>query len=266
MRTFRPVLVILAALAFTTACTSSTSDDGSATGDDANLTELSSADVKVEGKAVDFGASRKYLASPKDKAHIHAVPFAGNVGDTVQAESHSSWAGTLYVLKQVGASYAVVGSEKVAAKKAGSLSVSLRTAGSFFVAFDATAPKTAAKTASTTVTLTLGGAAGGAASPPADSSFVGKLKSTYEEGNADQDFVAIDENKLPAAALKDWKSLNKTWGPDYPPTASTWKFQGKTVYVVENDNDGGMSVNFYDDTGKLLAGGSAGESEDFTWD
>lgn len=229
------------------------------TGDDANLTQLAASDVKVEGKPVELGTSHKYSATIKDKVRIHAVPFAGNAGDAITAESHSTWGGTLYVLKQVGNHYAVVSSTKADPKKAADITITLKTGGDFFIGFEATAPKSAPKSASATVTLKLGGV-----TKVADASFIGKLKSTYESDSNDS-FDQINEADLPAAALKDWKSLNKTWGPDYPPVAYTWTLEGKKLYVVENDNDGGMSISFYDSTGKWTAGGSAGESTDFTW-
>lgn len=262
MHSFRSSLFVvtaLAALAFTPACASS-SDDAAVTGDDANLTQLAASDVKVEGQPVDLGTSRKFSATVKEKVRIHAVPFAGNAGDAITAESHSTWGGTLYVLKKVSTHYAVVMSVHAGAKKAGKLSVTLKTGGDFLLGFEATAPQSATKSASTTVTLKLGGTA----APVGDSSFIGKLKTTYEN-DANDAFDQISEDDLPAAAKKEWTKYNKEWGADYPPVAYTWKLEGKSVYVVEEDTDGGMFISFYDSTGKELTGGSASESGPFIW-
>jgi hypothetical protein len=262
MPSFRTSLVLvtaLAALAFTPACAAS-ADDAAVTGDDANLTQLASSDVKVEGKPVDFGTSRKFSATVKDKVRIHAVPFAGNAGDAVTAESHSTWGGTLYVLKKVSTHYVAVTSVKTTARKRGDLSVTLKTGGDFFLGFEATAPKTATKSASATVTLKLGGTA----APIADSSFLGKLKTTYEN-DANDPFVEINEGDLPAGAKKDWNKYNKDWGGDYPPVAYSWQLEGKTLYVVEEDTDGGMFIDFFDSSGKQITGGSASESGPFIW-
>ena len=264
MHSFRSVLVVtlaLAACAAAPACASHT-DDSAVTGDDANLTQLAASDVKVEGSPIAAGKSRKVSATVKDKVRIHAIPFAGNAGDAVTAESHSTWSGTLYVLKQVGTHFAVVSSVKATAKKPGDLSVTLKTGGDFFIGFEATPPQGAAKSASATVTLKLGGTA----APPAviNGSFVSKLKSEYE-ANSNDAFTEINEDDLPASAKKDWAKLNKEWGPDYPPLAYSWDLEGQTIYAVENDNDGGMSIDFYDSTGKWIAGGGAGESSEFTW-
>lgn len=252
-------LTALAALASTPAC-SSHADDAAVTGDDANLTQLAASDVKVEGKPVDLGTSRKFSATVKDKVRIHAVPFAGNAGDAITAESHSTWGGTLYVLKKVSTHYAVVMSVKASAKKPGDVAVTLETGGDFFLGFEATPPASAAKSASATVTLKLGGTA----APVADASFLGKLKSTYEESSNDA-FDEIDQSDLPATPKKAWAKLNKDWA-DYPPAAYTWTLEGKKVYVVEEDNDGGMSIEFYDSTGKWIAAGSASESGSFIWE
>jgi hypothetical protein len=262
MPSIRSALVLataLAALAFTPACASS-SDDAAVTGDDANLTQLAASDVKVEGKPIDLGASRKFSATVKDKVRLHAVPFAGNAGDAITAESHSTWGGTLYVLKKVGTHFVAIMSVKTAARKPGDLAVTLKTAGDFFLAFEATAPKTATKSASTTVTLKLGGTA----APVVDSSFIGKLKTTYENDSNDA-FDEINEGDLPAGAKKVWNKYNKDWGGDYPPVAYSWKLEGKTVYVVEEDTDGGMSIDFFDSTGKPITSGSASESGPFIW-
>ena len=262
MKPFGSILVTVLALALAAgvpACASS-AEDAAVTGDDANLTQLAAADVKVEGSPVDLGSSRKVSSTVKDKVRIHAIPFAGNAGDAITAESHSAWGGTLDVLKKVSTHFAVVSSVKATAKKPGNITVTLKTGGDFFLGFEATPPQGSAKSASTTVTLKLGGTA---APATADSSFLGKLKSTYESDSNDA-FVEIDENALPAAAKKEWNKQNKDWA-DYPPAAYTWTFEGKTVYVVEEDNDGGMTISFYDSTGKWIAGGGASESGPFDW-
>jgi len=41
---------------------------------------------------------------------------------------------------------------------------------------------------------------------------------------------------------------------------------GKTAYVIQNENDGGMFVNIFDGNGAYVAGGGAGESSEFSWD
>ncbi len=259
MNSYRSFAILIAALALTPACSSSGSDDA-VTGDDANLTQLGASDVKLEGKAVDFGASRKFAVTPKDKARIHAVPFAGNAGDTIKGESHSTWGGTFYVLKKVNSGYVVVANSKVLPKQTGKVDVVLRTAGEFSIGFEAKAPVSARKTASTTVTLKLVGTA----APVTDTSLIGKLKAAYDE-DGDQNLSEINIADIPGTTAKaDFKQLTKDWA-DYPPAAYSWDLDGKTIYAIEESNDGGMSIDFYDDKGKPLVGGSASESGDFIW-
>ncbi|MBF0501578.1 MAG: hypothetical protein HQM09_15675 [Candidatus Riflebacteria bacterium] len=97
----------------------------------------------------------------------------------------------------------------------------------------------------------------------ADAAWVKKIKQYYEDNGAE----GLTENaQLPAAAKADFDKLNKEWGPDYPPEAMELAIDGKTAYFVEDDNDGGIYVDIFDASGKLIAAGSCGESSDFRWD
>jgi len=72
-------------------------------------------------------------------------------------------------------------------------------------------------------------------------------------------------SELPDAAKKQLKQDNHNYGPDYPSSAYKMEVQGKTVFIIQNENDGGMFVNIFDENGKNIAGGSAGESTPFYW-
>lgn len=104
---------------------------------------------------------------------------------------------------------------------------------------------------------------------PNPASWVRAVKGAYEKLNEGNDGVhglpGVEAWELPAGARKQLENDNKAWGPDYPSTAHAMKVQGKTVYIIQNENDGGMFVNIFDENGKKIAGGSCGESGTFGW-
>ena len=71
-------------------------------------------------------------------------------------------------------------------------------------------------------------------------------------------------SELPAAAKKQIQDDKKA-NPGYPSTPYKMTVQGRIVYVIENDNDGGMFVNIYDAGGAFIAYGYNSESSDFAW-
>jgi len=72
-------------------------------------------------------------------------------------------------------------------------------------------------------------------------------------------------SELPAAAQKQLKKDNAQWGPDYLSVPYKMPVQGKTVYVIQNENDGGMFVTIFDANGALVAEGACSESGEFGW-
>lgn len=250
-------VAVVLAVVLSTACGEG---GASQTGDDQNLTEVASKDLKLEKGTMGFGDSRRTSVSKGDK--ILAYPFDGTAGDVINAEVFATTAGTGYLLKEIGAGhYALLASQTQGKTGAVKLDITLRTSGRFYIGFKPNFPVKAAKSQWATAIYRLAG-------QPQDSgsAWLQDLKSAFEEGNANDEFIDISESKLPPAALKAWNKANKDWGPDYPPAACTWAFKGKKVYVVKEENDGGMFISFYDASGKRIAGGSAGESSEFTWD
>lgn len=252
-------LALALGLALATPACGLAAGNHSATGDD-DLTKINASDVKLES-SFSWGDTRTGLVSSDDKKYW-AVSFDGAKGNHVQASVWSSIKGTAYVLKKVGTSYAQVRQTAFGGHDDAKLDVTLTTDGQFFIAFVASFPKTGSKIESVRVSL-------GGKPTSSDAAWLKALKEQYEQDSStsqDGEGTRIDESKLPAAAKRLWNEWNKEYGDDYAPSASLWEFQGKKVYVVEDDNDGGMMIAFFDEQGNELASGSAGESTEFTWD
>jgi hypothetical protein len=76
---------------------------------------------------------------------------------------------------------------------------------------------------------------------------------------------AIPRSALPANAQKAFDELNEGWGPDFTPVTSKIAVDGQTAFLVQDFNDGGMSVDVFDAQGTRVAQGGAGEGEDLGW-
>ena len=72
-------------------------------------------------------------------------------------------------------------------------------------------------------------------------------------------------SELPPGAQKQLAKDNHQWGPDYLSVPYKMPVQGQTVYVIQNENDGGMFVTIFDANGSKVAEGSCSESGDFHW-
>jgi hypothetical protein len=105
--------------------------------------------------------------------------------------------------------------------------------------------------------------------------FKNAVKKEYEKlsgyndlnnGNYTIDQLPIAKvSELPPAAQKQLKKDNAQWGPDYLSVPYKMPVQGKTVYVIQNENDGGMFVTIFDANGSLVAEGACSESGEFGW-
>jgi hypothetical protein len=102
---------------------------------------------------------------------------------------------------------------------------------------------------------------GGAVS---DSKLFADIKQQYEDNGMTG--TDVKRSDLPPAAQKQFDKDMKQWGPDYPPQANKMVIDGKTVYGIEVDNDGGSYANFYDESGKKLASYDCSESGSPTWE
>jgi len=96
-------------------------------------------------------------------------------------------------------------------------------------------------------------------------SWIAKIKTRFEE-SGEQALTEIDRQELPAPAGDQWNTYNKTYGPEYPPTASKLTIDDQTAFFVMECNDGEMYVDVFDTAGKRIAAGSCTESSDFRWD
>jgi hypothetical protein len=104
--------------------------------------------------------------------------------------------------------------------------------------------------------------------PGVSPAFVSAVKKEYESLMAEGMTESLFEAKiseLPAAAQKQLKKDNAQWGPDYLSVAYKMPVHGQTVYVIKNENDGGMFVTIFNANGALVAEGSCSESGDFKW-
>lgn len=70
--------------------------------------------------------------------------------------------------------------------------------------------------------------------------------------------------ELPAAAQEQLKKDLQQWGT--PSKAYKMEVQGQTAFVIQNDNEGGMAVTIFDESGTRVASASMGESGSFSWD
>ena len=70
--------------------------------------------------------------------------------------------------------------------------------------------------------------------------------------------------KLSGGAPREVRSESREFS-DEPPSAYTWVLDGQTTILVEALTDGGDYEDFFDASGALIASGSEGESEDFSW-
>lgn len=71
-------------------------------------------------------------------------------------------------------------------------------------------------------------------------------------------------SELPDAAKKQLKK-DKADYPDSPSAAYKMKVQGKLAFVIQNENEGGMFVNIFDESGRKVASGGCFESGSFAW-
>jgi len=105
-----------------------------------------------------------------------------------------------------------------------------------------------------------------AAAVPA--AFKDAVKKEYERIDSENGISSLPVAKtseLPAAAKKQLAKDNHQWGPDYLSVPYKMPVQGKTVYVIQNENDGGMFVTIFDADGALVAEGACSESGEFGW-
>ena len=73
--------------------------------------------------------------------------------------------------------------------------------------------------------------------------------------------VSSWESELPAAALQQMHEDAAI----YPSKAFKIVYEGRTAYVIENDNSYGLFVNIFDETGRHIAYGGYDENYDFYW-
>jgi hypothetical protein len=103
---------------------------------------------------------------------------------------------------------------------------------------------------------------------PVSAAFTKAAEKTYEkirwEDNNIGSLPVAKPSELPQAAKKQLQD-DKRANPDYPSNPYKMTVQGKMVYAIENDNDGGMFVNIYDADGVFIAYGSCSESGEFSW-
>ena len=100
------------------------------------------------------------------------------------------------------------------------------------------------------------------------SPWVKAVKTAYEKlltNNEVETLPKATAAELPKAALKQQQKDNAQFAPDFPSVAYKLQVQGKTAFVIQNNNDGGMLVNIFDKNGEHIAYGGQSESEDFMW-
>lgn len=224
--------------------------------------------VTVESATLQWGHSAIYGGDQKSVTGVHAFLFAGEAGDAVTAKSSSDTPGTVYILEQTDKAFTVVAKSDVATGSTqGSVSAKLAASGSYAIAYEAKpAPEdpNAFFPASYSVSLTLAGTPSSAANK-----LVVAVRDAWDASTdyaeTEKAFTPVAATKLPAAARAQFDEWNKGMAPDFPSVASTWAIGGSTVYVIENDNDGGMLIAFYDSAGGLIGSGGASEGEDFAW-
>jgi len=259
----RPFSSLIALFLVVSAATGCAANDNASSADPAadvsDLTALSKSDVRIDRtKLTADRVGRVSLYFPRMTAQGYGFRFDGAAGDDVKIEVKANAAGRWSIVKDVGSKYVTVTSSSANAKETKTLAVKLTTTGRFVVLYQPTA---AAKQSTKLCPISarfMGGPAN------VDAAWLRDMKDEYEQ-NGTEDMSAIDGSDLPAAAKRDFDKLSRDWGDDYPPVAYEWSFRGRKVYVVEESNDGGMSIDFYDANGGSLAGGSAGESTEFRW-
>jgi hypothetical protein len=94
-----------------------------------------------------------------------------------------------------------------------------------------------------------------------------KVKAEYlklnEPGQWPSPTVAFD--KLPAAAQEQLKEDNAKWGPAFFSVARKLVVEGTAFFIIQNNNDSGISVNIFDAGGKNIAHGSQSAGGEFAW-
>ncbi len=221
--------------------------------------------VKVEASKLTWGLTAYYGGDRDHAAGIHAFLFDGEVGDAIVAKASTDTAGTLYILEPSSAGFTVLARSEVTALQ-GEAKATLRAAGTYALAFEVRLPEASDPNAlfppSFGAALTLAGAP---VSPTKKLSL--DVRDVWTNATdftvLEDQFHAIDEKTLPAAALSEWKALEAGSSPT--PIAATWKLGNATVYVVESRDDVSLIISFYDATGSLLASATAAEGSEIAW-
>jgi hypothetical protein len=73
-------------------------------------------------------------------------------------------------------------------------------------------------------------------------------------------------SELPPEAKKQMAEYDHDFGPDFLSNAYAMNVEGWPVYIIQNNNDGGMYVSIFSSSGGKLASGGQSESGDFYWD
>lgn len=110
------------------------------------------------------------------------------------------------------------------------------------------------------------------AEPASDAQLVHAIRKQYENGDLTADMGdKVSPRALKGAAAREFKQMNKDWGPDYAPRAVKLDIEipgvkGKTeVILIETDTDGGSYFSFFTPDGDLIVEGSQSESGEPSW-
>ena len=76
-----------------------------------------------------------------------------------------------------------------------------------------------------------------------------------------QGMIPVMPEELPAAALRQMQEDAVV----YPSKAFKVTIQGRTAFVIENDNNDALYVNIFDEQGNHIAFGGVDENADFWW-
>lgn len=246
-------------------CSADTSGGGDATEQDIIARPQTLANVKVETETLTWGLPAYYGGDRARASGVHAFLFDGEAGDEIVAKTNTDTPGTLYILEQTPRGFTILAKSNVSGVQ-GEAKTTLRAAGTYALAFElritGAADPNALFPESFGAALTL---TGKPSSPTTKLSLA--VRDIWTEATdftvLEDQFKAIDEKTLPAAALTEWKKLEAGTGPK--PIAATWKVDSATVFVVESRDDVSLAITFFDAQGKLLASATAAEGSEIAW-
>jgi len=106
---------------------------------------------------------------------------------------------------------------------------------------------------------------------PVSSQLLKKIQADVIAADQDNDNLAslrgtsLNAADLRGDALKNFRTLTREFGSDYPPEASQIVLEGQVLILIVDMNDGGGEIDLYTRDGQALTSLSGGESDEWTW-